>query len=125
LFPLIDLVVAGFPLALLGYDGLYLCCFFFFSFFCLRQKSSTQGVQLGVWLSFMSLTVISWLVFQLFSSTFGAGFTQPHSFSQDTRPSAEFLVVVFSRCRKHWSRRSSESGVWLARAREPFVLWLV
>jgi hypothetical protein len=39
-------MVTDFFLALLGYGGLYLCCFFLF-LFCLRQESSTQGVQFG------------------------------------------------------------------------------
>lgn len=111
-----------FPLASRGYGGLFCCVGFFFLFFCQavkpKARCSARGYG-GVLSSCGGLACF----FKVFSRFFGARSTQPRFVSQDTRPSAFFSVAVCSRCRKHMSRRSSETGAWPARARVAFALW--
>lgn len=54
----------------------------------------------------------------------GAGALESVLFYSGQKKSlSQFSVAVCSRYRKHVSRRSSETGVWHARARVAFALW--
>jgi len=114
LFPPVDSVAAVFSpsLSRLWWLVFVFCFAFLFFLFVSRRKVEIKWSSLG-------------LFFICFHRLFGARSSQPRYFSQDTRPSAEFPTVVRSCRRKRGSCRSSESGVWSARARELFVLWRV
>jgi len=127
LFPPVDSVAAVFSpsLSRLWWLVFVFCFAFLFFLFVSRRKVEIKWSSLGKWRPIVSLNSGFGLFFICFHRLFGARSSQPRYFSQDTRPSAEFPTVVRSCRRKRGSCRSSESGVWSARARELFVLWRV